>query len=42
MSQEQAGAVAEMQEAAARRRAFIALAESQPDDVARVLSSWLN
>ncbi len=35
-------AVAEMQEAAARRRALVALADEQPSDVARVLSGWLN
>jgi flagellar M-ring protein FliF len=32
----------EMQEAAARRRALVALAEEQPKDVASVLSGWLN
>lgn len=39
---EDASVIAEMQEAAARRKAFISLAEEQPDDVARVLSGWLN
>ena len=34
--------LAEVEEAAARRRAFVALAEDQPDEVARVLSGWLN
>jgi hypothetical protein len=29
-------------EAQARRRALVTLAEEQPDDVARVLSGWLN
>jgi flagellar M-ring protein FliF len=33
---------AEISEAQARRRALITLAQEQPDDVARVLSSWLN
>ncbi|HEY3736461.1 MAG TPA: flagellar basal-body MS-ring/collar protein FliF [Jatrophihabitans sp.] len=33
---------AELSEAQARRRALITLANEQPDDVARVLSSWLN
>jgi|KBSSwiStaDraftv2_1062776.scaffolds.fasta_scaffold30443_3 flagellar M-ring protein FliF len=32
----------ELAEAAARRRALVALAEEQPDDVARVLSGWLS
>ncbi|MGN6609637.1 MAG: flagellar basal-body MS-ring/collar protein FliF [Jatrophihabitans sp.] len=39
---EDAAMLAEMQEAAARRKAFISLAEEQPDDVARVLSGWLS
>ncbi|MCU1659522.1 MAG: Flagellar M-ring protein [Pseudonocardiales bacterium] len=34
--------VVEFQEAAARRRALVALADEQPRDVARVLSGWLN
>jgi flagellar M-ring protein FliF len=33
---------AEISEAQARRRALVTLAQEQPDDVARVLSSWLN
>jgi flagellar M-ring protein FliF len=33
---------AEVQEAAARRRALVQLAEEQPKDVASVLSGWLN
>jgi len=32
----------ELAEAQARRRALVTLAEEQPDDVARVLSGWLN
>jgi hypothetical protein len=32
----------EVQEAAARRRALLTLAEEQPKDVATVLSGWLN
>ncbi len=32
----------EVQEVAARRRALVSLAEEQPDDVARILSGWLN
>jgi flagellar biosynthesis/type III secretory pathway M-ring protein FliF/YscJ len=32
----------EINEAAARRRALVALADEQPDDVARVLSGWLS
>jgi flagellar M-ring protein FliF len=39
---EQSALMSEMAEAAARRRAFVALAEEQPEDVARVLSGWLN
>ena len=32
---------AEINEAVSRRRALVALADEQPDDVARVLSGWL-
>lgn len=39
---EHLAAVADIQEAAARRRALVAIAEEQPHDVARVLSGWLN
>ncbi|MGH8962274.1 MAG: hypothetical protein ACRDWT_13975, partial [Jatrophihabitantaceae bacterium] len=39
---ERLAVVTELQEAAARRRALVALADEQPDDVARVLSGWLN
>lgn len=35
-------AAAEYQENAARRRALVSLAEEQPEDVASVLSNWLN
>jgi flagellar M-ring protein FliF len=34
--------VSEIEEARARRKALVALADEQPDDVARVLSGWLN
>jgi flagellar M-ring protein FliF len=39
---EQLAVVTELQQAAARRRALVALADDQPDDVARVLSGWIN
>jgi flagellar M-ring protein FliF len=39
---EKLAVVAEFQEAAARRRALVALADEQPQDVARVLSGWLS
>jgi flagellar M-ring protein FliF len=39
---EQLAVVTEFQEAAARRRALVAIADEQPKDVARVLSGWLN
>jgi flagellar M-ring protein FliF len=39
---EQLAVVLEFQEAAARRRALVALADEQPQDVARVLSGWLS
>jgi flagellar M-ring protein FliF len=35
-------AVSEVQETAARRRALVAVADEQPQDVARVLSGWLS
>jgi flagellar M-ring protein FliF len=39
---EQLAVVTGIHEATTRRRALVALADEQPDDVARVLSSWLN
>lgn len=39
---DQAAMSDELAEAQARRRALVTLAEEQPDDVARVLSGWLN